>query len=83
MLTPRAASRRRRRSFRPDRALPVLREWRAAIEALGFARCAKARLPTVHCLAFRATPRPAPPAPLARMRIAYDARVPGAPPLED
>jgi 25S rRNA (adenine2142-N1)-methyltransferase len=68
-----------RRSFCPERALPVLREWRAAIEALGFARCAAARLPTVHVLAFRATPAPAPPQPLLPMRIAYDARVPGAP----
>lgn len=61
-----------RRSHRPDRALPVMKEWRAAIEALGFARFAVARLPTVHALAFRAVAAPSPPKPLAPMRIAYD-----------
>jgi hypothetical protein len=59
----------------------VLQEWRDAIEALGFARCAAARLSSVNLLAFRTVPQPVPPRPLAPMRIAYDARVPGAPPL--
>jgi 25S rRNA (adenine2142-N1)-methyltransferase len=63
---------RRCRSHRPERALPVMKEWRAAIEALGFARFAAARLPTVHALAFRAVAAPSPPMPLAPMRIAYD-----------
>ena len=49
-----------------------MKEWRAAIEALGFARFAAVRLSTVHALAFRATPQPSPPPPLAPMRIAYD-----------
>jgi hypothetical protein len=65
-----------RRSFRPDQALPVMLEWREAIEALGFARCAAARLPSVHGLAYRATRRPTVARPLAPMRIAYDDRVP-------
>jgi hypothetical protein len=56
----------------------VLREWQLAIEALGFARCAAARLNTVHALAYRCTPRPARPAALLPMRIAYDARVAAA-----
>ena len=60
------------RSYRPDRALPIMKEWRSAIEALGFARVAAARLPSVHALAFRATPQPSPPPPLAPMRIAFD-----------
>jgi hypothetical protein len=49
-----------------------MKEWRAAIEALGFSRFAAERLPTVHGLAFRAVPPPSPPRPLAPMRIAYD-----------
>ena len=64
---------RMRRSHRPERALPILKEWRAAIEALGFSRVAAARLPTVHGLAFRAVPPPSPPRQLAPLRIAYDA----------
>ena len=61
------------RSHRPERALPILKEWRAAIEALGFSRVAAARLPTVHGLAFRAVPPQSPPRQLAPLRIAYDA----------
>ena len=49
-----------------------MKEWRAAIEALGFTRFTAARLPTVHALAFRTAPPPSPPRPLAPMRIAYD-----------
>ena len=49
-----------------------MKEWRAAIEALGFSRFAAARLPSVHALAFRAVPPPSPPLPLLPMRIAYD-----------
>jgi hypothetical protein len=60
------------RSHRPERALPILKEWRAAIEALGFSRFTAARLPTVHGLAFRAVPPPQPPLQLAPLRIAYD-----------
>ena len=61
-----------RRSHRPERALPILKEWRAAIEALGFSRYTAARMPTVHGLAFRAVPPPPLPLQLAPLRIAYD-----------
>ena len=64
-------------SFTPRRALPVLQEWRDAIEALGFERYAVARLRAVHALAFRCVAMP-PETPLRPMRIAYDARVQAA-----
>ena len=37
----------------PHRALPVLREWRDAIESVGFERVRYERHPSVHCLAYR------------------------------
>lgn len=61
-------------SFTPQRALPVLAEWREAIEGCGFVRDTRARTCTAHCLSFRAAPRDAT-APLRPMRIAFDARV--------
>lgn len=59
----------------PHRALPVLREWRAAIESVGFERVRYERHPSVHCLAYRTVGKggarcaegEAPP-----MRIAFD-----------
>ena len=35
------------------KALPVLKEWRAAIESMGFERIKYTRMRSVHCLAFR------------------------------
>lgn len=59
----------------PHRALPVLREWRDAIESVGFERVRYERHPSVHCLAYRTVGKggarcaegEAPP-----MRIAFD-----------
>ena len=59
----------------PHRALPVLREWREAIESVGFERVRYERHPSVHCLAYRTVGKggarcaegEAPP-----MRIAFD-----------
>ena len=57
------------------KALPVLKEWRASIESMGFERIKYTRMRSVHCLAFRTVGRgpgarkagDAPP-----MRIAFD-----------
>ena len=35
------------------KALPVLKEWRASIESMGFERVKYERARSVHCLAFR------------------------------
>jgi len=54
---------------------PILAEWRAAVEALGFERYAYERQPTVSVLAFRAVGEAPPEQPqLAPMRIARDSR---------
>ena len=57
------------------KALPVLKEWRAAIESMGFERIKYTRMRSVHCLAFRTVgvgpgARKAGDAP--PMRIAFD-----------
>jgi hypothetical protein len=62
-------------SFTPQRALPVLHEWREAIEALGFQRHAIKRLRTIHVMAYRTVGVSGEALPLKPMRIAYDARV--------
>ena len=65
----------------PHKSLPILKEWRESIEALGFERVIYERQRSLHCLAFRTigdgdearTSARNPP----ELRIAFDAQVKG------